>query len=173
MPLPYPPLVPHTPTAIAGRRSPKDAPVPAPDGYRWHFDPDTWTSGPGLGSLELVVADARADEHGGLWLDEPDPRKPHKTRPRPYMPRAQRTVYTLRSIRRLSRAMVREHHRMTIHEHRAALARHRVLATLPTGPTPPGGVSQPRRYKPDRWGQPGGPIERPAHPPAGGSGISR
>lgn len=144
MPLPYPPIVPHSPVPIAGRRSPKDAPVPPPDGYRWHFDPDTWRSGPGLGSLELVQADVEVDDHGMLWTREPVPGKKRKTRLRPASPRAERTVYRLRSIRRLSRAIIREHHRMSAQEHATALAQHRVLALLPTGPTPPGGVSQPR-----------------------------
>lgn len=143
MPLPYPPLVSHTPVAIAGRRSPKDAPVPAPDGYRWHFDVDTWRAG--LGDLELVLDDTEVDEHGMLWTREPVPGKKRKTRLRPYFPRASRTVYRLGTIRRLSRSMVREHYRRTADEHRTALAQHQVLASLPTGPTPPGGVSQPRR----------------------------
>lgn len=173
MPLPYPPIVTHTPIPVAGRRAPRDAPVEPPAGYRWHFDVDSWRAGTQLGDLELVLADVEVGDGGMLWTREPVPGKKRKTRLRPYFARASRPVYRLGSIRRLSRALVREHLRKSIREHRAAIARHQVLAMLPTGPTPPGGVSQPRRYKPDRWGQPGGPLERPAHPPAGGSGISR
>jgi hypothetical protein len=125
MPMPYPPLVSHAPVPIAGRRSPKDAPVPPPEGYRWHFDADTWRGGV-LGDLELVDENVEVGQLGTLWIREPVPGKKRKTRLRPAFARVSRPVYRLGTIRRLSRALVREHYRKAAEEHAAAIATDRI-----------------------------------------------
>lgn len=109
-------------------RPPRNAPVPAPPGYRWHFNTKTFLNC--LGVLELVDDSARTDDHGMHWLYVV-PAGKRKPKPQPTFSRVSRPIDRERQIRRVSRSLVREHYALAAQEHTAALAAARISASIP------------------------------------------
>lgn len=140
---PSPPVASLTRMPARPPRSSREEPVPAPPGYRWHLDVDSmkWGTSYGrqsIGDLELVDEDAQVGSHGILYAERPIPGKKHKTRTVFLFARVSRTIYSRRSIRRISRALVREHDRLTAEERE--LAREQLLAQQAVTAAGPGGA---------------------------------
>jgi hypothetical protein len=151
-PLPPPPPPSITRTVGTPARTPRTEPVTAPAGYRWHLDVEglRWVRSNGrksIGDLELIGVDDVVGTLGSLWRREPVPGKKRKTRLVPTFARCSDPLYSSTAMRRVSRRLVRKHEALLAEERERARERHlaaAAIANLPTGPTPPGGVSQPR-----------------------------